>query len=282
VSVLAEILAADTPAAVWPEALGKHLSASQITMFQRCPEQWRQRYLLGKIERPGAALVWGAADHFAHEQNFRQKITSHTDLDIGDVKDAFAAGFEKAIDRNGGTSEIVWGDDDPADIKDKGVLLVEAYHRQVSPTVQPTQVEQRFEARIPGVPVPVVGFIDVETDVAGIERKTAKAKTTTVKPGWRIQGLLYQSVIRKPVDWHVSVKKKTPGVYTPATDIGLRLDANPAIIAATAHLVKNAADTLVAFYTTFGPDEPWPGAITHDWACSYCGFRKSCAWWAGQ
>lgn len=293
-STLEQILAEPEVGLVWPAAFGEHLSASQITMFQRCPEQWRRRYLLGQVERPGGALVWGSADHYAHEQNFTQKIVSHEDIPVADVKEAFAEGFERAIERNGGTTEVVWGDDKPDDLKDRGVKLVEAYHGQVSPTVQPVQVEQRFEARIPGVPVPVIGYIDIETELAGIERKTAKAKTTSIKPGWRIQGLLYQSVIRKPVDWHVSVKTKTPSIYTPpmvpagepfGTEIGepgLRLAMNPALVAATARLVKNAATTLVSFYNTFGPDEPWPGAITHDWACNYCGYRKNCDWWAGQ
>lgn len=281
-SVLEQMLAEQEAPAVWPAPLGAHLSASQLTMLQRCPEQWRRRYLCGEVERPGAAMVWGAADHYAHEQNFRQKIDSRVDLPVDDVKDAFADGLDRAIERNGGLSEIAWGDDDPADVKDKGVLLVEAYHRQVSPTVQPVQVEQRFEARILGVPVPIVGYIDLETATAGIERKTAKAKVSTIKPGWRIQGLLYQSVIRKPVDWHVSTKTKTPGVWTPELAPGLRLEPNPAMVNATGRLVRNLATMLLAFYDTFGPDDPWPGAITHDWACQYCGYRKNCDWWAGQ
>ncbi len=30
----------------------------------------------------------------------------------------------------------------------------------------------------------------------------------------------------------------------------------------------------------FGPDETWPGTLSHDWACSYCGFKPTCAWWS--
>lgn len=278
-TTLASILAEDAPATVWPGQLGDHLSASQLTMFQRCPEQFRRRYILRQFARPGAALVWGAADHFAHETNFRQKITTGTDLDTDTVKDAFAEGFEKAIDRNGGTAEVEWGDDKPADLKDKGVMLVEAYHRQVSPSVQPTSVEQKFEVRVAGVPVPIIGFVDVETDSRAIERKTSKQKASEIKPDWRIQGLLYQAVVRKPVEWHVSVKTKTPSVYTPETLPGLRLEHSPGIVRATGLLVGNLAQAMLAYWATFGPDQPWPGAITHPWACGFCGFRPSCAWW---
>jgi hypothetical protein len=47
-----------------------HLSATQISMLNRCPEQYRQRYVLGKKERPGAALIVGGAFHEAIEDDF--------------------------------------------------------------------------------------------------------------------------------------------------------------------------------------------------------------------
>jgi hypothetical protein len=47
-----------------------HLSATQISMLNRCPEQYRQRYVLGKKERPGAALIVGGAFHEAIETDF--------------------------------------------------------------------------------------------------------------------------------------------------------------------------------------------------------------------
>jgi len=86
--------------------------------------------------------------------------------------------------------------------------------------VQPIQVETRFEVDIPGVAVPVIGYIDVNEALRAIERKTARAKTVVVKPGWRLQGLVYQYAKRQPVDYHVSVKTKTPAVYTADTEPG--------------------------------------------------------------
>lgn len=264
---------------VWPLPTN-HLSASQLTMFQRCPEQYRRRYILGEKERPGAALVWGSADHFAHEQNFSQKITSGEDIPEGDVKLAFAEGFDQAVAKNGGENEVAWGDDKPGDLKDKGTELAACYHRQVSPSVQPVAVEERFHVELPNVPVPVLGFMDVRTETTAIERKTAKAKKSKVEPQWRIQGLLYQAIGRLPVEWHVSVKTKTPAVYTPADLPGLRLPLNERTVDATLVLVQNSARAMMAYWRMFGPDEPWSGAITHPWACDFCGFRSSCFWWS--
>lgn len=268
----------------WPAEIGNHISATQLTMFQRCPEQYRRVYVKGERQRPGAALVWGSADHYAHEQNFIQKIGSGVDISEDDVKVAFAEGFDQAVERNGGAAEIEWGTDKPGQMKDAGTELVAAYHRQVSPRLQPVSVEEAFTVVVPGVPVPVVGRIDVRATVDGrgeraIERKTAKSKSATVKPEWRIQGLLYQAVGMQPVDWHVSVKTKTPAVYTPEQEHGLMLPFNPVTVAATKVLVQNTVRAIIAYWRMYGPNEAWPGAITHPWACDFCGFRVSCRWW---
>jgi hypothetical protein len=58
-----------------------HLSATQISMLNRCPEQYRQRYVLGKKERPGAALIVGGAFHEAIEDGLRNKISNGELLD---------------------------------------------------------------------------------------------------------------------------------------------------------------------------------------------------------
>lgn len=263
----------ETPGLVWPDVFPAHLSASQLAMAQRCPEQWRRRYLLGLKERPAAALVWGRADHEAHAVNFTQKIDSHRDLPVSDVRDAFAEAFDHAA----AETDVDWGDDRPGDLKDQGAELVSVYHRTVSPGVQPTAVEHKFELHIPGVPVPVIGYVDVIEDWRAIERKTAKRKETVVKPRWRLQGLLYQLSERKPIEWHVSVKTKTPAVYTPDTEPGLRLES--AGLETTRRMVATRAAQLVSLYERFGPDEPWPDALSDDWACSYCAWRPVCAWW---
>lgn len=281
-SLLDAILPAPAPAIVWPGIFPDHLSASSLNLLQRCPENWRRRYVSHERDGKNGALVWGGADHYAHEVNFRQKIESHVDLPVEDVKLAFAEGFDRAVDEGGGMSQVSWGDDDAGALKDAGVRMVAAYHEQVSPSVQPVAVEARFEVAIPGLPVPVIGYIDVETEDSSIERKTAKAKTVVVKPGWRIQGLLYQLSNPNPIDWHVSVKTKTPSIYTPAIEPGLRLVDSRADL--TQRLVLNLATQLVSLLDTYGPDEPWPGAITHDWSCSYCPFGpradNSCSWWS--
>ena len=271
------------PPAGWPDGLRAHLSASSLRMLGTCPEQFRRVYIKGERQRPGAALIWGGADHYAHEQNFRQKIESHVDIPEPEIELAFAEGFDQKVEQEGGEAEVDWGNDRPGDLKDKGVKLAVVYHRHVSPRVQPTSVEQAVSLELPGVIVPVVGRIDLKTVSTVIEQKTATAKKTKPEPQWRLQGALYQLASGLPVEWHVKTKTKVPGVYTPAEEPGLRLAASPLLLNATTLRVQRLVTSMIAMYATYGPDDPWPtGAPDYGWACDYCGFRPSCAWWQDE
>ena len=50
------------------ELLGlRHVSASQIAMYQRCPRQWAFRYVLGIKRPPDGGLVVGSGVHAGAE-----------------------------------------------------------------------------------------------------------------------------------------------------------------------------------------------------------------------
>ncbi len=251
----------------WPAFLPDHLSASQLNMT--CAEAYRRRYVLGEKTPPGAALIWGRSDHEAHETNFVQKITSGEDLPVSDVQYAFVEAFDHASDQ-----DVDWGDDKPGDLKDAGVALVSLYHRQVSPTLQPLAVEQEFSLDVPGVPVPVVGRVDLRLADHVRERKTAKSKPSNIARH-RLQGMIYEAALGLPIEWDYSVKTKTPTVYTSAEIPALRIEGTGGL---AARYVASLSAQLAALAETFGPDEVWPGALTHDWACSYCGFQPTCEW----
>lgn len=267
----------------WPEGLREHLSASSLRMLATCPEQFRRVYLKGERQRPGAALVWGKADHYAHEQNFAQKIESHADIAEDDVKLAFAEGFDRSVDDEGGEAEVDWGGDKPGELKDRGVRLAATYHTLVSPRVQPVAVEKPVRLELAGVPVPVIGYLDVETEAHLIEGKTTTAKKSKPEPQWRLQGTLYQLATGLPLEWHVKTKTKVPGVYTPAEEPGLRLVASQMLLDTTVERVRRLVAGMLHLYATYGPDEPWPtGAPDYGWACDYCGFRPECVWWRDE
>jgi hypothetical protein len=279
-SFLAEI---DEPNG-WPLPL-PHVSASSLGTYLRCPEQYRQRYLLGRKEPPNVKLLWGRADHRALEHNWQQKIDSHEDLPVKEVEEAFAVSLDEAVDESGGESEVQWDETKPGDVKDAGVRLVRCYHEQVSPSVQPVQVERKFELLLPGMGVPIVGYIDLETVGPIVERKTAARKFTTVPGRYALQAGIYQLAARRSIDFHVSTKTKLPAVYTPGTDPGLSLPVSDARLRMVEERVRRTVRSLASTYQTFGPDDPWPDAIADDSSCMWCGFgpKKAniCPHWNG-
>lgn len=277
-STLDSLLAEDAPATRWPEQLPSHLSPSSLKTYMRCREQWRRRYVLGEKERPGAALVWGGAHNFALvETNFAQKITTGEDLSTEDIKVAFAEGFDRRVEADGGEREVQWGDEKPGELKDKGVALAAHYHTTISPTVQPIAVERSFRLDVPGVAVPVVGRIDIDEQHRTIDLKTGAKRE--MKPDNVFQGRIYQLERPVPIEFHLATKTKVPAVYTPAEYPEFGLEITPMILARTQRMLVTLAQDIATTFATYGPDQPWPGAFTYGWACGYCGFRPTCPWW---
>jgi PD-(D/E)XK nuclease superfamily len=268
----------------WPLPV-EHLSASSLGMLARCPEQWRQRYVLGRKERPGEALVIGTAVHLAAEANFSQKVTSHEDIPLARIIDfyddhAFPVALEQ---RQGEGDEIVW-DTDPDGARKRGRAITYAYQSTVAPRVQPVASETKVEADF-GISVPVIGYADVRTTDKVIDIKTSNKARRQIKPEWRIQGAVYSTITEQPVDFHcVSATQKDyrATVNTPLEAPELSLFLPPEARAETIRNVQAMAWMAVHFMETLGPDEPWPttGQV-HPWACGYCGYRPWCPAWKG-
>lgn len=277
-SVLEQIIA-EQETQTWPDALPDHLSASSMKLYMRCREAYRRRYLDKAEERSSHYFVWGAAHNFALvETNFFQKITTGVDLPIAEVQEAFAAEVDRKVERDGGDDEIEWGKDlSRASLKDRGVELVAAYHREVSPKVQPVAVEQHFEVAVPGCPVTITGYVDVVEAHKIDDLKTAAKRE--LSPADVFQGHVYQLAFQREVDFHIATKTKVPAVYTAADYPEFGLPWSGARGALTGRMVANVAGDIAATFARYGPDQPWPGAYTTRSTCSMCGHRPTCPWW---
>lgn len=269
----------------------RHFSATSLKMALTCPEQYRQRYILGKKERPGAGAIQGSADHAAHEYNFAQKIASGVDLPTTEVVDRYQHAWEFELETRG--DQVDWRGQKPDEIRAHGEKMVTLYREEVAPRIQPVAVEWEFELPLETVPIPLYGKLDLLAGDQGdltperiIERKTSARTEKKPKAAWKLQGELYQMVaaaelkVALPIEWHVVTKLKTPTVLTPLTpDTQLYRPFSGIAAENMRKLVEKQAWVLNAYYAKFGPDEPWPGeGIVHDWACSFCGFQKACVW----
>jgi hypothetical protein len=270
---------AAAPAALdWQLPVG-HLSPSSLKMAMRCPRQWQERYIAGRKERPGAAVTLGSAEWDAHVINYEQKRTSGVDLP--DITDAYAESWDAAVAKNGGLGEIKWNDgQDWTDVQTLGLNMAKTYHAQVSPRIQPLTVEMRVEFPIAGIPVPVLGFIDLCQANTTVEHKTGAKALSKPKTEWTFQNRIYQTYTRQGAEVHLVTKAKEPKVITPLEQPEMFLPYNEVQAKATEKLVANVAWNLNHYYTTLGPDEPWPQhGVVSDWACGWCAYRGNCPAW---
>lgn len=255
------------------------LSPSAISLLFTCPEKFRLTRLLQRPEKASGAIVLGSAYHHARQLNYEQKLTSGKDLPLQDVFAAYDQGWGLAL----AAQEIVWGKEDAGALKTLGAEMVKIYHRKLSPRVQPIAVEERFAALVPGVPLALVGRVDViDEDGTIIDTKTDKEGATQPRPEWRVQALCYMAAFPEhDFAWHVHSKSGTLRLYWPEKYPKLRLGWTPAKRRTAELVVRGAWDMLSDFYRRYGLEQPWPGtALTNPYACRQCSQRSSCVWQA--
>jgi len=272
-----------------PEWLGfRHFSATSLRMLSRCPEQFRNRYVLHKKERPSAALTIGSGFHSALKFNYSQKVDSHEDRKLSEVIEYLQdEGWPKVVADDGGVDEIRWDDGQtPDDGRRDAERMTSAYYKLVVPRVQPITAEQKFSVRVPNVQVPIIGYIDQETETEIIDTKTGKQVQRRPDGGWRFQGRIYQLVSLKPVHFHSVSRAKTPSIQTPLDSEEMVVSLNRRQNEATQAIVQDFAAQVEFFMERYGPENPWPqtglfNSLRGGDACNFCGFRKTCIAWQG-
>lgn len=281
-----------SPPPLWeePEWLGfRHFSATSLGMLSRCPEQFRQRYVLHRKERPGAALTIGSAFHDALRHNYEQKVSSYEDLPLSEVVEFLQdEAWPAAVEDDGGVEEIRWDDGlSPDDHRRDAERMTSAYYKLVVPRVQPIQAEQKFQVWVPGVQVPLIGYLDQETETEVIDTKTGRQVQRKPDGKWRFQGRVYQLAKGKPVHFHSISRAKTPGIQTPLDSEAMAIMPDAAQMAETRRIVQDFAAQVEFYMNRYGPDEPWPqmglfNSLRGGDCCAFCGYRKYCPAWPDE
>jgi putative RecB family exonuclease len=152
------------------------LSYSSISSYLLCPRAWRFHYL-DQIETPTSpALIFGSAFHNALED-----YIGHTALEedfplLGYWNRSWAAQLERNAE-NG----IAWGKDSQESMTALGVKMFSdpdtvALVDSLQPLVikEQVQIERKISLTVPGVPIPIIGYIDmIEQDGVPADFKTS-------------------------------------------------------------------------------------------------------------
>jgi hypothetical protein len=175
-----------------------HLSYSSISLYTTCPAAWEKKYV-EKIPTPtSAALVFGSAFHTAVES----LVGSRAAGKVVDAPVLWSGVWNQTIEGK----DIVWNGDLPEELSNQGLRMLTHKDTQkvlhsISPMLHPDGepiIEQRVELRVPGVPVPIVGYIDVVlADGSPADFKTAARMWTQDQAEKELQPVYYIAALNQ-------------------------------------------------------------------------------------
>ena len=137
-----------------------HLSYSSISAYLTCGRHWQYRYVEQAPALTSTNLLLGSAVHGAIEA-----YIATPDRQPDAMHELWRSSWAKQVDANEG--RIDWGIDTPEGLSNQGLKLLT--HPETLLVLDaltplgPEWIEKRVELHVPGVPVPVVGYIDIVT-----------------------------------------------------------------------------------------------------------------------
>lgn len=217
----------------------RHLSYSSISAYLSCPRLWKFRYI-EKLPTAGSPnLFFGSVWHNAIEEYISVNATGRDAL-----VDMYKSHWERQLEREG--DKMIWSDQEKQDTFDQGFMWITneidaGGHNDMASfldTIKPKQrknagedekplyVEERVNLMVPGVPIPIIGYIDVITeDEIPTDFKTSSKSWNAKRAEDEMQPLFYlaalsQAGVRVPgrkFRHVVFVKTKTPKVQVLTT-----------------------------------------------------------------
>lgn len=172
----------------------EHLSYSSLSLYLLCGHAWKARYI-DKVQMPTSpALVIGSAFHDA--------VESYVGGKQQDLETAWTESWARQLERN---QVIEWGATTPELAQEDGLRMVRAKPvRTLVDTLRQNfdpetcEIEKRVELRVPGVPIPVIGYIDVITrDGIPGDFKTAARMWADNKASSELQPLFYLAALNQ-------------------------------------------------------------------------------------
>jgi hypothetical protein len=170
-----------------------HLSYSSISSYLLCGEAWRRQYVVKEPAPVSDSLVLGSAFHGAVEAYLKG---------APDLEAAFGQSWAQQLERD---QEICWENGLPDETLATGYRMVKAkpIHKMlddIKANFDPEHglIERRVELHVPGVPVPIIGYIDVITrDGVPGDFKTASRMWADGKADEEMQPLFYLAALNQ-------------------------------------------------------------------------------------
>jgi len=160
-----------------------YLSHSQISLYTKCGEAYRRRYVEKDIIPPGVAALRGTSVHKGAEANYDQKIHTRRDMKPDMLAEITASVFEKTVkyedvwlnpeEQSVGKSKVL------GEAKDMATRLTMLFGKQVAPKYMPKHVELEHRIELPRSSHDLLGRIDLITEDDVIQDLKTRTKKTS-------------------------------------------------------------------------------------------------------
>jgi len=165
-----------------------HLSFSSISKYLKCHRQWKHKYIDGWEEKTGDALLFGSAWH--------EMIKIEMDKELSNGSSPWVQAFNNQLEKIDAHGD--WFID--LDILGQKMLSVESIQETIkSLKPMPESVEKKIELHIPGVEIPIIGYIDMIEDgtMIPIDFKTAARKWAVNRADTELQATFYIAALEQ-------------------------------------------------------------------------------------
>ena len=177
------------------------LSYSSVSAYLTCGRYWKYRYLDHITATVAPALVFGGAFHNTVEAYIRNAAQSGQSAGLVEIwKDEWPAVLKKKGDR------VAWGNEGPDALFAEGTRILKTPEiarvvEDITPLVDPdgrVHIEDFVKMEIPGVPVPIVGYIDIiNSDGVPGDFKTASRRWSEKSALNELQPLFYLAALEQ-------------------------------------------------------------------------------------
>ena len=176
------------------------LSYSSINLYLTCAESWRKKYLLKQPQPSSPALLFGSVFHGTVEESIGRRGMED---DTKPLIDIWRGIWGLKMEQEG--SRVEWGTDTPEQHYNEGIRIfgtpeVQKLIDSITPLTDEAGVfmERQVEFRVPGVPVPVIGYVDILTsDGVPGDFKTSSARWTQERAQAELQPLFYLAALHQ-------------------------------------------------------------------------------------
>lgn len=175
-----------------------HLSYSSITTYLTCGRAWYFQYIRRVRTPPNAALVFGKA--------FHDLIEDYITLIQGWERENPTSNWIKMWSKKVAQEiKIDWGNDSESDLLETGKRMLETADvidtlSSIRPRIEGVQavIEKRVQLTVPGVPIPVIGYIDlIAQDGVPCDLKTSAHAWPEDKAALETQPLFYLAALNQ-------------------------------------------------------------------------------------